>query len=324
MSRPIIITLALVLSLCLGLALLLVYVGGETMIVDQYDPLRHERFAGGGRRFIASRAVAGIPLHLSGVARAANGFWATMISDTHFVSVNHAQPAGRIVFYHTNDVRGPTTERTVTDGVQIEDTDIWIGRLNSPIDPSRVTVYPIAKDGDYVGQIVYHVGRGPRYGVHYTTSFRVGRNKISGIELRAMVDEGRTDSLIYFDDSREGDLSNSKQQAGLEWIPDETYLQSGDSGGPSFIRAADGTWILVGVHSFIAERLYRLGVEIRKRRVSGDAYLPAYRALIRAATTGQQPSARNAHVTDRLLSTRNGISPDLSAAHRQDRSVVLD
>lgn len=245
------------------------------LVIDGYSSDRHDRFAGGGSLFVGSAAVAGVELDFSGVARASNGFWVTMISPIHFLSAAHAPAGGTIVFHHDNSTGGATTTRFVDSGGRVAGTDIWLGELNDPIDPSDIAVYPIAGDADYTGDIVYQIGRGGLFGASNTTGFRVGRNRVSDLYEDVVVGFGTTDSLTFFDDSVAGDLTGDDMTT-ADLIDDETFLQNGDSGGPSFLLVG-GELVLLGTHSFITEPdPDEPESPFNDRRASGDAYLPSY------------------------------------------------
>jgi len=111
-----------------------------TMIVQNFDANKHHRFANNAN-FI------GAPYNWSGVARASNGRWLTMISPTYFVTANHVYPANgnSVVFYENNDPSGNTITCTVLSTTRIGNTDIRIGRLNTAPGPT-IAIYGIASN----------------------------------------------------------------------------------------------------------------------------------------------------------------------------------
>ncbi|QDS96976.1 hypothetical protein [Adhaeretor mobilis] len=274
-----------ILAICSALIVLALSAASRAnLVVDGLETARHERFAGGGSLFIGSAAVTGgAALDFSGVARGTNGYWATMISTTHFISAAHAHATGTVVFHHDNDPSGLSSIRTVTGGGRIGGTDIWVGTLNAPVDPHLVAIYSIALPGDYTDEPFYQVGRGTKFGTDNTSGFRVGRNLVSDVYEDVELGSAVTDSLVYFDDSAAGDLTGADEESD-DHIPDETFLQSGDSGGPSFWISGMGEMLLLGTHSFITEPdPDDPDSPFNDRRASGDAYLPAYRGQILAA-----------------------------------------
>ena len=251
------------------------------LVVNQLQTARHERFANQPTQFIGSATIAGgTGLNFSGIARGENGYWATMISPTHLISAAHAYASGTVVFHHDNDPNGSSTLRTVTGGSRIGMTDIWVGTLNAPVDPQLVAIYSLAPAADYTDEVFYQVGRGPNFKTDdNTTGFRVGRNRVSGVYADVELDLAVTDSLVFFDDSAAGDFTNPKEPS-LSFIDDETFLQGGDSGGPSFWISDAGEMLLIGTHSFITLRDSNEDSPFHDRRASGDAFLPAYRTEI--------------------------------------------
>jgi hypothetical protein len=214
------------------------------LTVYGYAPELHDRFyVGVDKDFI------GDPHDWSGIARgyrASDGFharWATMISDSYFLSANHAHPVvgDQLTFYQTNDPGGTTwTGTVVSGGGQIGSTDIWAGRVlgpgNTPA-PSWVARYPLMSRPEgynyYVAPEIdpelYMFGQGA---TSTATSMRTGRNRISG----------------FFFDPGIGDwLTVAPYTSGATLGTDEAYLQGGDSGGPSFAITPMGP-VVAGIH----------------------------------------------------------------------------
>jgi len=203
---------------------------------DYYDPARHNPFAR-DPAFIAPT------LDLSGVgqfykpAPFYNYFWATMISDTYFVTARHVIPADSydydVHFYHDND---PTPAESIT----IDDTylawfgDLAIGRLLSAPSSAvkRFSLIKRPEGTNYAGipdidPELFLVG------VHTATSeygeaqSRVGLNDIS---------QHYGDSLYFnYDFGQRG--------------VDEARTVCCDSSAPSFVANHYGNFALAGIHT---------------------------------------------------------------------------
>jgi len=114
-----------------------------------------------------------------------------------------------------------------------------------------------------------------------TTDMGVGRNILDYSLLidPSIISLGTYDAGIYADDSAAGSVPAGTTGPNLI-SPDETYLQGGDSGGPSFVEGASGELLLIGIHSFIGTADFTPDPD---RRLSGDTFLPSYRGTILAA-----------------------------------------
>jgi hypothetical protein len=209
-----------------------------TMIVQNFDAAKHHRFAN-------DSSFIGAAYDWSGVARASNGRWLTMISPTYFVTANHVYPADEnsVIFYENNDSSGNTITRTVISTTRIGDTDIRIGHLDSAPGPT-VAIYGIASNttsasgfstSTYNNREVFNVGLNNTGSG--TTQFRVGRNLLDGF-------------VDLYDDSALGDAitfgyDTAPSPQGLG--DDETYLQGGDSAAPMF-TTVNGELVLLGTN----------------------------------------------------------------------------
>jgi hypothetical protein len=171
---------------CLFIAVLLVPCHNSHGIsFGSYSQPRHNRFYSG-----VDKDFVGDGFDWSGVARAEyqtdlfNG-WATMISDTYFVSATHFHPqAGHTTTFFQGDSLSSTQwTGTVASGSQLGDTDIWIGQLNQA-PPNWVERYPLIKrqeEVNYLGvdgvvEDLYAVGKQPGSPVLNDQDIRVGRN----------------------------------------------------------------------------------------------------------------------------------------------------
>lgn len=269
------------------------------MVIDGFSSNQHDRFAN-------NASFVGGTSDFSGVGRTSN-FWATMISPQVFLSADHFHPAinSTVAFYATNDPSSTPVTRTVSTGMQLGATDIWVGLLDSSLPPS-IAHYPVAAPippgpvddaADYDGSVVFHVGdSNAQLGSTRTTDFRVGRNVLDLCCTTSTLSGGQVTTFAgYIDDTAAGSIPTGTAAPNLLSAPtDETFFQTNDSGGPTFIANPDGSLTLLGIHSFISD----LGSLVPPpelnpdRRFSGDSYLPTYASGIAAkAASIPEPSA---------------------------------
>lgn len=195
----------------------------------------------------------------SGVGRSSDGHWATMISDTYFLSANHYHPevvdGATIEFWPGNDA-GTSYTYALEGGQQIVG-DIWLGWLTEPLNPADgITTYPLLMLdtlGAYLGLDVLLYG-----GAHY-----VGANEIGGFTTSAT---GYFDVLYPYDDPH---------------IPYEAIVTGGDSGAPTFVPYK-GSLALVGTHWY----WYDLDGD-KIPHGSGDPFLPYYAGDIQNVMVGE-------------------------------------
>lgn len=231
------------------------------LALQSYEADKHARFNN-------HASFIGIAQDWSGVARASNGRWVTMISSTYFVSAHHAAPGtgNSVVFHEDNDASGTTISRTVSSVTRIGTTDIVIGRLNSAPGPT-IAIYDIAANttnqanfssSAYSSQTAFIVGLDSSGSG--TTQFRVGRNVLDGFADDIEVAPSINDAII-FDDNR-----GTPESLGA----DEAYLQGGDSGAPVFVTSGTDL-VLTGVNWF--NGFYD---EEPSQLLSGASFLPNY------------------------------------------------
>lgn len=256
------------------------------MVIDQFLSTRNDRFANDPDFLLQGH-------NLSGVARASNGRWATMISPNYFLTATHSRPSinSVLTFHQDNNPTGVRANRTVVSGQQIGITDLWIGRIDSPA-PPWVSTYPVAPIDGYSGETVYHVGVSatPKFGTANTTNMAVGRNVYDLFFGLVDVNGRITISSGYANDTILGDLTGENQPGPNLLMPDETFYQGGDSGAPTFILD-EGKLVLFGIHSFKAEVSLAPPHTTFERQASGDVYLPFYRQLILASGPGAKSEA---------------------------------
>lgn len=213
------------------------------MIVRDYTPARNYRlYAGSDRSFV------GRSYDFSGVGLGSAGHWATLVTDTCFLSAVHLHPAAgeKVTFWGSNSLTGASFTYTVTGGTRIGTTDLWLGWFDAPVDRSiaRYAVPKLRSPKAYLGLILYNYGM----------THRVGRNVLDMLgECQLGPTTGKIASYDYDD--------NDTPSVG----GDETYLQVGDSGAPSF-AVFNSRLSLIGIHWSISNTPLR----------SIDSFVPEY------------------------------------------------
>lgn len=219
--------------------------GRGTMIVRDYTPSEHYRFyTGSDKNFI------GTPYDFSGVGSSNGGHWATLVTDNCFFSATHFHPGPgeKVTFWDSNQSAGSSYTYTVTGGTSVGSSDLWLGwfdtavTVNSSIARYPVLMLPLVDD--YFALELYN------YGANHL----VGRNVIDEVGLYTY---GVSSLAVAWYDY---DNNDSPSVGG-----DETYLQGGDSGAPSFTVFVDRL-ALTGVH---------WGISIDTPG-SFDTFIPAY------------------------------------------------
>jgi len=234
---------------------------------DHAQPYLHDRFySGPGKQFI------GDGYDWSGVGYSTSGPWISMISPRYFLSATHYHPSGGSPVIFHDGIDGAAHQYYVDYfGYQTTNKgsgcDLWLGRLNTTLrDEDHITTYPVLvlqDEKDYVGKIIY------TYGVPN----RVGRNVITVIGEDWVYHS--TTPVLTYDYFEVGGLGE-----------DTSYLEGGDSAGPSFIVVNNnnnnnnnnkvgmkGELAIVGVH-YINEHDR---TEIPKTGYrSGDAFVPLF------------------------------------------------
>jgi len=237
------------------------------MVIDGYAPERHDRFYSGTD---PAKDFIGAQFEWSGVGRT-SGTTGTMISPHYFLSAAHNNfhpGAGETVrFYLTNDPNGPFEDYVVESGQAIDNSDLWLGRLTTPVS-ANIAQYPVlalANNSDYDNRLIFNYGRSNTS--PNETSVRVGLNNINPGSIGPEMDDGTTSQAYRFD----FDPDNGQGA-------DETFLQDGDSSGPSF-AIVNGQLALVGIHWFIDEEV--------TPNDSGDTFVPFYVDSLNAAMVGE-------------------------------------
>ncbi len=273
------------------------------MSIFGYDANVHDRFD--------STSFLGASYDLSGIGRSddSKGRWATMISSEYFVSADHFHPTvgSTLTFHEDNDSAGPVVTRTVLSGTQIGTTDIWLGKLSSPL-PASIATYDIAAPGAdvstslgaYADALVYQVGLRDDWNVGGTTNFALGLNHIE-------IGDATSEELGSFNT-----IGFIKDEAGDSQLenPGETFFVIGDSGAPSFLDVG-GDLVIAGLHSYVTTGLSELSITFsdfvdtqspgsayqtpgtQTRDISYDVFLANYRddVLTTAGLTVPEPAS---------------------------------
>jgi hypothetical protein len=251
-------------------------IASATMTIRGFSAANNERFYTGTT---PPKAFIGEDYDWSGVGRKdVTGFsrWVTMISPSYFVSAMHYAPGiggASVKFFYGNDPNGGFETRSVSERWQIDGSDLCLGKLSSPVS-SNVAKYPILdlpSLSDYNNRIIYTYGLSVEWGSETATTVRLGRNNIDPYSFYDRTVEGTTGFCYLFDYDTTGGQGN-----------DESRIDYGDSGGPSF-TIVNGIPTLVGIHWF-------KGTLENGTPVSGDTFIPNYIDDIKAKMFGSGES----------------------------------
>ncbi len=267
---------ASVVGLCLSIGTLVTH--GEMVIQElANDPIADDpAVIVKYDRFNNDPSFIGSAFNWSGVGHANDATWATMISPSYFVSANHYHPGtgDTVKFFYSNDPMAGSETRTVIGGTQIGNGDIWLGELDAPVS-AQVAKYPIFSlpygDSYYDTEpVIYTFGIGTGSDVY--TQQRLGRNQIDSV---------RTDLLDIGDPYPGYNFRWDYQNPGGIG-PNESVVQSGDSGGPNFVLVNAGGGSLPAV----------IGMNLTYTPVgSGSSFIPQYIGGLQASMAGgDQPS----------------------------------
>ncbi|MFM7562099.1 MAG: hypothetical protein ACKO81_03585 [Planctomycetota bacterium] len=221
--------------------------------IDGYSDATNDRFTNSGS-FIMSG------YNLSGVGQVSSasgqGRWATLVAPNIVLSAWHYPPPtnSSITFYLDNDPNSTPVVRTVTsNNVRVGATDLWIGVLNSAV--TGATYYNIADEsltgppggnsgnivnaGSFQGVNAFMFGLSPKANVAWRDQ-AVGRNRISGY----------WENVGYLGTDDDTLILEYNQSSSPDYVPYESYLRGGDSGGPMFIDRG-GSLVLMGTNAFV-------------------------------------------------------------------------
>jgi len=234
------------------------------MLVTDYSPQRNDRFAN-SPLFIGNSPQVPSTLDFSGVGQTSGGQWVTMISPQYFLSAAHYAPAANdtVTFYHGNDAspQYAYSYKIASWSRQMSlngsPSDLYIGKLSTPIDTSEIATYHVLGTNSgaaYVGQQILAYGAPNRVGIG---------------TIRSIFDlnySGNSTWLMRYDYSAT--------------TPDSAYLETGDSGAPSF-ENVNGHLVLAGIH-------YVHGNDYTGQYYSGDSFIPYYLPQLLAGEGGTQ------------------------------------
>lgn len=211
------------------------------LTINGYTPAT----AGQYDRFDNDPTFVGSAYDWSGVGRTAGGRWGVLISPSFVLSAAHYPPGlgNTIRFYASNDSGGVFESSVIGSNFTITDTGIGVGsdllltRLNTPV--TGIATYAIGNPAlSLVGEELFVWGQSDKADAFLNT--RLGRNEVTGV-APAFSDPklvGTGDIFVY----------DYNTTSGLG--ADEAKVDTGDSGGPSFIVGPDGKLALVGIHWF--------------------------------------------------------------------------
>jgi hypothetical protein len=239
--------------------------------IRTYNASRHERYAAGFPAApVANPSFMHAGLDLSGVGWDASYpiRQVTLITPRHFVCANHFRPpvGGEIQFLSSGGVVRSAVLQSLTNILNSsgEATDIIIGRLAAPLPDSSgvkfLSYYNLDTEAAYVGKTLGVLGAGGRGGrgvINAIADFG-GDPVTAGTGIHTT----RTMQFNY---------------ASLTGNADDSYVESGDSGSPSF-AAVNGKAAIAGTHTAV---LSALGTT-----TTVDSFLPAYVAQVNAVLEG--------------------------------------
>lgn len=231
-----------------------------TMVIRDYEAPRHDRFYAG-----TDKAFIGDPYDWSGVGRASTGTWATLVSDSYFISANHFHPTvgSNVTFWETNSLTDPSHTYAVTGGQQIGGTDLWVGWFGTAVSANieRYPVLDLTDPAAYLGLVQYNYGDNHRVGLNVTEDF-------------GLVTVDSSTGLVWAADY---DNHDTPTVGG-----DETFLQGGDSGAPTF-NVAGGQLALIGIHWAISDEY----TGTNEGELFIDSAVPAYISEINGVLANQ-------------------------------------
>lgn len=223
-------------------------------------------------RFTDDANFIGAGFDFSGVARATNGRWGTLISPNAVLGAQHVPPAvgTRFLFYPANDLNVTPFEAFVTSNQQVGSTDLNIAILDRNLDPS-IAIYDFAIE-EYDGDepVTTTNPDGSTSTQHF---FNTNRGQVNIVGDRALIfgvsassnpststDQAVGENLVYafsenvvFGSNTDNDTIIFERDAvgTADALTHETHVRAGDSGAPAFLtNSSNNDLILVGVNSF--------------------------------------------------------------------------
>lgn len=217
--------------------------------IQNFTPATNDRFAN-------DPAFTAGAYDWSGVGRAADGKWVTMLTPNVFIGADHFHPGlpgsgiGTTVnFFPGNDPGASVVSGTIAGAQQLGSTDLWIGYLASPL-PGSIATYGFATipltDATFgassvANQFAYLSGISPTvggYGASPLTNQATGTNRIEGFQESLSL-SGRTGDVLLLAQNLPGD-------PGFSLTSFETDVNSGDSGSP-LMTVSGGNLVVSGI-----------------------------------------------------------------------------
>jgi hypothetical protein len=279
------------------------------LTVQGYSPAT----AGMYDRFLNDPSFIGSGYNWSGVGRGINtvtnvdvGSWGTMISPSYFISANHFSPsavgANALRFYYTNSAAGGFEDHTFAAVGRISNSDLWLGKLDTPVSKS-IAKYPIVSmpGASYGGLPITIFGLSSPY-PGTATSMRLGTNNIDvhngingGTPVTSTTVEGTTGYTYTFDYTANAGGGEAK-------------LQVGDSAAPNFYFVNGSMPAVIGINWY----------SLLSPDGSGSTAVPKYLNALQAAMNEPLTIVKNSPV----LGDYN-LDGQLSVADLQALSVAL-
>lgn len=217
--------------------------------IQSFTPATNDRFAN-------NPAFTAAAYDWSGVGRAADGKWVTMLSSTVFITATHFHPGlpgigigTTVSFLPGNNPGSPAISGTIAGAQQIGSTDLWIGFLSSPL-PGSIASYGIATipltnatygASSVANQFAYLSGLSPTvggYGASPLTNQATGTNRIEGFQQSLSL-SGSTGDVLFLAENLPGD-------PGFVMTSFETDVNGGDSGSP-LMTISGGNLVVSGI-----------------------------------------------------------------------------
>lgn len=217
--------------------------------IQNFTPATNDRFAD-------DPAFTAAAYDWSGVGRAADGRWVTMLSSSVFISATHNHPGlpaigigTTVSFLPGNNPGSPAISGTIAGAQQIGITDLWIGYLASPL-PGSIASYSIATipltganyaSSSAANQFAYLSGISPTvggYGASPLTNQATGTNRIEGFQAGLSL-SGSTGDVLLLAQNLPGD-------PGFSLTSFETDVNAGDSGSP-LMTVSGGDLVVSGI-----------------------------------------------------------------------------
>ena len=256
---------------------------GAAISIDGFTAAENDRFANNPSYVANAYDMSPVGRALSGGA-GKGGHWATLISSNVVITADHyhAGTGQTLYFYPGNDPGASPVTRTITSGMQIGSTDLWLSVLDSPVTPSisvasyatetlteaNFSLSTINLQNAFLNGITPTAGG---YGSDRRTSQATGRNVIEDFSEDLTLSGNTTDVLITIDN----------QGIDPNYVSYEAQLAGGDSGAPLFIDSG-GELLLVGIAWAIGEVDIDPGPGETLRDASVFSYVGNYSAEIDA------------------------------------------